>query len=226
MKKTTTLALGLIIAGSFGGIYAAVFDETVRTDFFAGFAGDSAALERGMRKAEAAIAGSPKESSEALAWHGGGLLFLSGQKFQQQDTAAGVDLWSRGNSELEKAGELAPDKLAVLIPRAAIWMAVSRFSPPDIGLPLARKAVVDFERVYEVQKPYFDTLSTHMRGELLFNLGDGFARLGQNDKARFYFDKLIAVGPATGHMEQAQLYMKGEKYEVKGTGCVGCHTGK
>ena len=204
-------------------VFAASFDEKVRNDFFAGFAGDQAAMERAMQKSEQAIAENPNDVAEALAWHGSGLMFMSGQKFQQKDIAAGSALWEKGLAEMDKAGALAPDKPAVLIPRAAAWFGVSRQAPPAQGRPLIRKALADYEHVYELQKAYFDTLSGHMRGELLFGLADGYRRDEQPDKARVYFEKLVAVGPASGHLEQAQLALKGEPYVVRGVGCTGCH---
>ena len=201
-------------------------DEKVRNDFFAGFAGDNPALERGMRLSGDAIALDPNGSAEALAWHGGGLLFLAGLKFQQGDIAAGGELWGKGSAEMEKAGVMEPDNPAVLIPRAAVWFAASRTAPPQMSKPILAKAIADYEHVYDLQKSYFDSLSVHMRGELLFGLADGHARNGNDAKARIYFEKLAAAGPATGHLEQAKLYLNGEKYTVEGIGCHGCHTAK
>ena len=201
-------------------LWAAHFDDKVRGDFFAGFAGDNAAFERAMQNS------ATDPSAEAMAWHGGGLMVLSGQKFQQGDYAAGGDLWARGVAEMDKAGAMEPDNPAVLIPRAAVWFVASRQAPPDRGRPLIEKAVADYEHVYELQQAYFDKLDTHMRSELLFGLADGHARLGNADKARGYFEKLAAIGPASGHLEQAQLYLKGEKYAIQGLGCVGCHSQK
>jgi hypothetical protein len=204
--------------------HAAGFDYKVRQDFFAGFSGDKVAFERAMKAAEAAIAESPNDSAEALAWHGAGLLSLSGPKFQQGDFAGGADLWTKAETEMDQAGKLDPKNPAVLIPRAAAWFAASRFTPPQMGTPVLMKAIADYETVYEVQKSYFDKLDIHMRSELLFGLADGNARLGESAKAREWFGKLAALGPKSGHLEQAEAFLKGDKYEVKGIGCAGCHS--
>ena len=213
----------LLSAPSF--VCAAKFDDKVRNDFFAGFAGDKAALDRAMKTADEAIADSPDNSAEALAWHGAGLLFLSGPKFAQGDFANGMQMWTKANEEMTKAGEQEPRNPAVLIPRAAAWFAASRATPPEMGTPVLAKAIADYQTVYELQKAYFDKLDIHMRSELLFGLADGNARMGDNAKAREWFEKLAALGAKSGHLEQAELFLKGDKYAVKGIGCVGCHTG-
>ena len=204
---------------------AAKFDDKVRNDFFAGFAGDRAAFDRGMKAAEEAIAESPHDAAEALAWHGAGLLSIAGPKFAQGDFANGMQIWTKANEEMRKAGQMEPRNLGVLIPRASAWFAASRATPPEMTGPVLAQAVADYETVYELQKPYFDKLDIHMRSELLFGLADGTARQGNSDKAREWFEKLAALGPKSGHLEQAELFLKGDKYVVKGVGCAGCHTG-
>ena len=74
-------------------------DDKVRGDFFAGLAGDKAALERAMTAAETAMASEPKSAGEALSWHSAGLLVESRDKFQQGDMATGVQLWERSIKE-------------------------------------------------------------------------------------------------------------------------------
>ena len=226
MLANKLILMTLSAAALAPALFAARFDEKVRNDFFAGFAGDRAALERGMRVSGEMIAQDPNGSAEALAWHGGGLMFQAGQKFQQGDVAAGGELWGKASAEMEKAGALAPDSPAVLVPRAAVWFAASRTAPPQMSKPILEKAVADYEHVHDLQKDFFETLSVHMRGELLFGLADGYARLGNDEKARMYFTKLSAIGPETGHKEQAAKFLAGEKYAITGTGCHGCHTGK
>ena len=199
------------------------FDMKVRNDFFAGFSGNGEALARGMTVAEATIAANEPEAPEAMAWHGGALMYLSGQKFQQGDSNSGMQLWAQGLDEMNKAGDLAPRSVAVLVPRAATWLAISRFVPPAQGRPLIEKGVADYEKVYEIQSAVFDKLGDHPRGELLFGIADGYARLENKEKAAQWFGKLASLGAVSGHFDQAKLYLQAGKYEVKGTGCVGCH---
>jgi hypothetical protein len=223
-KRIVLITLSLAAMGQ--SLYAGKLDVKVRNDFFSGFSGDSAAMERAMKSSEEVIAAKTDALAEALAWHGGGLLLQAGSKFQQGDMPGGGQLWGRGNAEMEQAGMMAPDDPAVLIPRASVWFASSRQTPPQMAKPILAKAVADYEHVYELQKGYFETLSTHMRSELLFGMADGNARSGNGDKAKVFFEKLAVIGPESGHLEQAKLYLAGEKYQVKGAGCYGCHTGK
>jgi tetratricopeptide (TPR) repeat protein len=201
------------------------FDDKVRADFFAGFAGDRAALDRALAEAQEAIDGDPRAAAEAKAWHGAALLFQSGHYFQTGDPATAVQLRDRAMQEMGDAGVAEPDNPAVLIPRAAAWFAASRNMPPDMGKPVLEKALADYTHVYDLQKGFFDRLDIHMRSELLFGLADGYARDDQPRKARAWFEEVVALGPQGGHYEQARQYLRGEKYSVAGIGCVGCHTG-
>ena len=204
---------------------AAPMDPSVRNDFFAGFAGSPAALDRALQGTEKTLATDPNEA-ESLAWHGAGLLYLAGQKLSAGDYGAGGQLWDKGMKEMDAAGRIAPDNLSVLVPRAAAWFAASRGVPAGQSKPILERAVADYQHIYDMQRAYFDTLGNHRRSELLFGLADGNARLGNTDLAHTYFEKLAAVGPEGGHFAQANDYLKTGIYEVHGIGCVGCHAGK
>src|SRR4051812_31766797 len=82
------------------------FDLLVRNDFFAGFGGDAARLQKGIDACERALAENPKHA-EALVWHGSGLTFQAGMEFQKGDMKTGGELWARGMKEMDDAVELA-----------------------------------------------------------------------------------------------------------------------
>jgi hypothetical protein len=88
------------------------FDELVRADFFAGVAGDVAALDRAMRLIEATLAKNP-ERPDVLVWRGAGLVARAGQAFEKGDTAASDGFWQRGLKEMDQAVTMAPDSIAV-----------------------------------------------------------------------------------------------------------------
>src|SRR2546430_2267685 len=94
------------------------FDMLVRADFFAGFAGDEARLQKAMALCERTLAENPNHA-EALVWHGGGTLFSAGQAFQKGDLALGGQRWERGLKEMSDAVVLQPENVGVLIPRGA-----------------------------------------------------------------------------------------------------------
>ena len=195
----------------------------VRADMFAGLAGDAARFAKAMEACERTLAREPKHP-EALVWHGSGLFFQAGQAFQQGDMAKGGPLWDRGLAEMNEAVSLAPDSLAVVIPRGAVLLQAARFVPPPMAEPLLKTGVGDYEHVLELQRSYFHTLGDHPKGELLFGLADGYARLGDKVKARAYFERLIAEAPTSGQAPRGRAWIEtGAVPPAQGLGCFGCH---
>jgi len=198
------------------------FDE-VRVEFFAGLSGDDARMRHAMELCEQALAADPTDP-QALVWHGSGTLFRSGQAFNRGDMSTGGELWARGLAEMDRAVGLAPDEIAVLIPRAATLLQATRTMPPDAARPLIESAVHDYEHVLELQASYFASLGDHPKGELLFGLAEGYARLGQPVKARAYFERLVSDAPGSGQAPRAREWLAtGEVPTIEGLGCVGCH---
>lgn len=201
------------------------FDLLVRTDFFAGFAGDEARLQKGMDACEKALAENPRHA-EALVWHGSGLAFRAGMAFQKGDQQTGMELWTRGLTEMDSAVALAPENVGVLVPRGAVLIQATRNMPPQIAKPLLDKAVGDYEKTLALQTASgrFTELGDHPKGELLFGLAEAYSRLGQLDNARAYFDRLVADAPSSGHTPAAKQWLS-DGTLPKGTplGCVGCH---
>jgi tetratricopeptide (TPR) repeat protein len=199
------------------------FDYLVRADFFAGVAGDETRLNKAIERCERALEINPKHP-EALVWHGASLMVRAGQAFQKGDMAVGGPLFERALQEMLEAVTLAPDNPGVLIPRAAVLLEATRSMPPDMGRALLESAVQNYERVLEIQGPTFNTLGDHAKGELLFGLAEGWNRLGEKDKARRYFDRLIADAPTSGQTPKAREWMAtGMVPKSNGASCVGCH---
>ena len=199
------------------------FDYAVRADFFAGFAGDAGRLTRGMETCERVLASNPQHA-EALVWHGSGLVFGAGKAFSAGDGARRRELWDRGLKEMNDAAALAPENVGVLIPQGATLFQASNFMPGPIGNALVAQAIGNYEKVLAIQAPYFETLGDHPRGELLFGLAEGYARLGQPDKARVYFERIVKDVPKSGQAPRAQSWLDtGSIPKVQGVGCVGCH---
>ena len=157
------------------------FDLKVRSYFFAGFAGDSASLEKGMKLCEDALAADPKDS-QALVWHGSGVFFQAGEAFRNRDSLKGMELWQRGLKEMRDAVAMAPEALGVVIPRGAVLLTASHYVPPEMARQLIETGVQDFEKAYQLQGPDLSKLGTHPRGELMIGLADGYSRLGNQDR--------------------------------------------
>jgi len=200
------------------------FDFVVRTDFFAGFSGDEARLQKAMEACETVLAENPKHA-EALVWHGAGLLFRAGRSFQAGESQRGMQLFQSGLEQMSEAVALEPDNVAVLIPRGAVLLTATRTMDPAMARPLLEQAVADYEKVLRIQDGYFDTLGDHPRGELLFGLAEGSARLGRPDKTRAYFERLIKDAPTSGQTTRAEAWLKtGTLPKIVGPGCMGCHS--
>ena len=199
------------------------FDYLVRADFFAGLAGDEARMKKAMDLCERTLAENPTHA-EAMVWHGGGLMAQAGAAFQKSDLAKGGALFARGLKEMNDAVALAPDNPSVLIPRGATLLEATKSMPSAISRSLLESALGDYERVLEIQKPYFSTLGDHAKGELLFGLADGYARLGQQRKAHEYFQRLIKEAPTSRQTAKAREWMTtGTIPKSNGASCVGCH---
>ncbi len=209
------------------GILAAQdrFDYKVRNYFFAGFSGDAVSLDKGMKICEETLAADPK-NPEAMVWHGAGLFYRAGDAFQKGDQENGVALWARGLKEMDDAVTLAPNDLGVRIPRGAVLLTGSRYTPPERARPLIEKGVTDFEMAYQAQGPVFDTLGTHPRGELMIGLADGYSRLGNQEKARQWFERLQKDLKGTPYEKSAALWLENKSLPLAQAGCLSCHTGK
>jgi hypothetical protein len=201
------------------------FDSRVREDFFAGFAGDSARFERGMKTCEEMLAANPKDPA-ALVWHGGGVFFQAGMAFRNGDATKGVELNQRGLKEMNDAVALAPDSLQTRIPRGAILIASARFMEDAFAKPLLVTGVADYEKVLELEQPYLQNVSVHGRGELLGGLADGYRRLGNTEKSREFLQRMVQELPGSPYQKQAQRWLadlgavsKQERF------CLGCHVG-
>lgn len=198
------------------------FDTVVREDFFMGFAGDREAFDRAMKRCEEVLAKNPKYA-EALVWHGSGLIFIAGQHFQKGDDQKGLEAWTRGLKEMDEAVALEPENVAVLIPRGAVLLSASAEVPPQLAKPLLEKGLADYEKVLKMQQPYFDKLSSHARGELLFGLAEGWHRQGDATKARSYFERLVKEAKGSGRDRMAASFLDKGTLPANARMCTGCH---
>jgi tetratricopeptide (TPR) repeat protein len=196
----------------------------VRADFFAGMAGDDAAFARAMKVCDDALAANA-DDAEALVWRGAGHLFESGMAYRKGDMATGGTLWGRGLGEMDRAVTLDPDNLGVRIPRGAALLGAAPHIPdPAVARTLYERAASDYQVALRVQEPYMTKLSTHAREELFFGLADAHAQLGDDAKARTYFERLVRDVPDSQLLPYARAWLSGSKPDPR-PACTGCHSG-
>jgi tetratricopeptide (TPR) repeat protein len=220
MQKTTIAAVLILTAGAL--LSQDRFDFQVRNYFFAGLAGDAASLQKGMKICEGILAKDPKQP-EALVWHGTGLISESRDAFQKGDQN-GAELWQRGLDEMDEAATLAPNDLGVRIVRGAVLLVASQYLPAEAAHPLIEKGVSDYEKAYAVQGPDLTHLGTHKSGELMIGLADGYARLGQQDKAQQWFERIQKELPGSPYAKSAATWLETKTLAPRQAGCLSCHT--
>jgi tetratricopeptide (TPR) repeat protein len=197
------------------------FDFAVRADLFAGFTGDTARFAKAMALCEETLKADPNHA-EALVWHGSGLLFQGGQAFQSGDNAKGMELYGRGLGEMNRAVALAPDSVAVRVPRGATLFDATRYMPPAQAQALLKLALSDYERALAIQEPGLSKLSDHARGELLFGLAEGYARASDTERAKLFFARVVKEAPKSGRAGYSQAWLDG-KPPAQVPRCTGCH---
>jgi hypothetical protein len=222
MQKTTIAAVMILTAGVL--LSQDRFDMKVRNYFFAGLAGDAASLQKGMKICENILANDPKQP-EALVWHGTGLISESREAFQKGDQQNGAAMWQRGLDEMDQAEAMAPNDLGVRIVRGAVLLIASQYLPSEAAHPLIEKGLSDYEKAYSVQGPDLKHLGTHKSGELMIGMADAYARLGDEDKARQWFDRIERELPGTPYANSAATWLETKTLSPREAGCLSCHTG-
>jgi tetratricopeptide (TPR) repeat protein len=222
MQKTTIAAVMILTAGVL--LSQDRFDMKVRNYFFAGLAGDAASLQKGMKICENILANDPKQP-EALVWHGTGLISESREAFQKGDQQNGAAMWQRGLDEMDQAEAMAPNDLGVRIVRGAVLLIASQYLPSEAAYPLIEKGLSDYEKAYSVQGPDLKHLGTHKSGELMIGMADAYARLGDEDKARQWFDRIERELPGTPYANSAATWLETKTLSPREAGCLSCHTG-
>lgn len=215
----------IIAAAATGGLLAWTerFDHKVRNDFFAGFAGNREAFERAMKVAEETIADNPNHA-EAMVWHGAGTYFIAGQHFQKKDFQKGMELYVKAFAEMDKAVALAPNNVGVRIPRGSALLAATATQPIDDRVRgELKRAVDDYQTVYDMQKDHLEKIGEHPLGQLLLGLGDVYSRLGETEKAKIYFDQIDRMLPNTAYAKRAAAFRTNGKLTPQEAQCIGCH---
>ena len=228
-RRRGSLALGLIallaallLALPAGAQEPERFDEKVGELFFAGFAGNQDALQRGMAMCEETLAADPDHPG-ALVWQASGWFYESSFAFAEGDPETGMGLYNKAVAQFDRAVALAPDSLETLIPRAAVYLSTAPYveHAPTRNW-LLETVVGDYTKVLELQKPYFHNLTVHGRGELLGAMAEALWLLERRDEAQVYLDRIVAELPDSPYALMAQRQLDDPETRTQLT-CLGCH---
>jgi tetratricopeptide (TPR) repeat protein len=197
-------------------------ETQIREDFYAGFRGDHAALDRAMAATRKVLDAQPAHA-EALVYLGSATLVLSGRAFlDDNDMQKGMDLWEKGNAMMDKAVELQPDNIDVRNQRGTTLLVGSRKVPADWQPAMLEKSLADFNRILDICKDGFSALPERVRGELLASLADGYDRSGDKDKSRAQLERIVKELPGTEYAKRAEAWLKDPSYPVEKRTCIDC----
>jgi non-heme chloroperoxidase len=198
------------------------FDVKVREDMFAGFDGDAEAFGRAMTLIERTLAAEPNHA-EALVWRGDARVFLAGQAFGRGAISDGMTLSQQGVADMMRAVALAPNDVAVRVPRGTGLLPFARGIRPfnaEQADRLTRIALEDFD--FALSNSGDRPISGHGRGELLGALADGWLQLGDNARAMPYLDRILSELPDTPYAKAA-LQRRADPSAKATLTCLGCH---
>jgi tetratricopeptide (TPR) repeat protein len=188
--------------------------------------GDREALARAMQKCEQVLKDNP-DHAEAMVWHGAGFFFHAGREFQQGNQEKGIELYTKGMAEMDRAVQLSPDHIGVRIPRGAALLAAVRAMPESnpVRKELLERTLADHQRAFDLQKDRLDSLGAHPLGELLFALADAYSRSGDAASARLYYEMILTKLKDSPYAKRAAMWIETRQpLPIAQTVCIGCHT--
>jgi tetratricopeptide (TPR) repeat protein len=128
-----------------------------------------------------------------------------------------------GMADLDRALMLEPNNIAVLVPRAAVLLAVARNQRDAARTQeLAARAAANFESALALRRPAFDHLGQHNRGEYLAGLAESWALAGDRAAAERYLRRIVAELPDSRYAERATAKLANWE-DRQPLNCQSCH---
>jgi tetratricopeptide (TPR) repeat protein len=163
------------------------------------------------------------DHAEALVWRGTARYWQAGRAFGAGDTAGARTLAAAGVADMDRAIDLEPGNVGVLVPRAAVLLVAARNQrDPARVRDLAARAAADFEAALAIRQPAFQQLGQHNRGEYLSGLAESWALAGDADKAESYLRRILAELPNSPYAERASAKL-GDWNDRRPLNCQSCH---
>ncbi len=176
-----------------------------RAKFFAVFRGDFPTFEKAYAEIKAMVEEDPKDA-RALVWLGNGHTVKAGLLYtveRKEDEA--LSLLERSRQALDAAVALRPDDPNIYMMRAATLYVQGQYFPAD-RLPRSVWETLrdDCLRFIAFLGERMPRVSTHVRGETYGELGVAYLNLGEPEKARKAFAKVIELCPGTAYEQRAR----------------------
>ncbi len=175
-----------------------------RQKFFAVFKGDTKMFNKAFDEITALVKKDPKDA-RALVWLGNGetvkagVLVLKGQK----DAAA--KLLDKSRTDLDAAVALRPKDPNIYMMRAAtLYIQGQYWDAKTLPKSNWEKLRDDCLKFIDYFGPKFPQVSIHVRGETCGELGIAYLKLGEKDKARAAFKRVVELCPDTDYSKRAE----------------------
>jgi len=198
------------------------FDYEVREEMFRAFGGNEAALKSAMATIEAKLKEQP-DHAEALVWRGAARNWMARRAFEAGDSAGARALSAVGMADMDRALALEPSNIGVLVPRAAVLLAVARNQRDSARMrELAGQSAANYESALALRQNAFPNLGQHNRGEYLSGLAESRALAGNQEIAERYLRRILAELPNSRYAERAAAKLA--NWEDRGPlNCLTCH---
>lgn len=199
----------------------------VREDLFAGFmVNDLERFQNGMRKLDEIIAAAPG-TPDALAWRGGGKLYLAVRAHEAGDVEKFRQLYAEARKDFDQgtaslaAGAQAPEAYYAI--RGGTFTLFADRVPEALRRDAWTDARDSYRALHDKQKPYFDKLPVHMRGEVLSGLAQASQRLGEPaERWNALVNEMITALPDSPYAARGKRWI--EKPELAGRTSLVCQT--
>src|SRR6185369_1971191 len=223
MKWYRSLGIAIVAAAGISTSHAQErFDYEVREEMFRAFGGNEAALQSAMATIEAKLKEHP-DHAEALVWRGAAHNWLAGRALEAGDAAGARDLSAAGMADMDRALALEPSNIGVLVPRAAVLLAVARNQRDAARMrDLAGQSAANFESALALRRNAFHNLGQHNRGEYLSGLAESWALAGNKETAEGYLRRILAELPNSVYAERAAAKLANWD-ERRPLNCQSCH---
>ena len=222
MKWYRSLGIAIVAAVGISTSHAQErFDYEVREEMFRAFGGNEAALQSAMATIEAKLKEHP-DHAEALVWRGAARNWLAGRALEAV-TRRARDLSAAGMADMDRALALEPSNIGVLVPRAAVLLAVARNQRDAARMrDLAGQSAANFESALALRRNAFHNLGQHNRGEYLSGLAESWALAGNKGSAEGYLRRILAELPNSVYAERAAAKLANWD-ERRPLNCQSCH---